>query len=134
MYLDKENLFSDEQAVTVSAASTNVIDLGAEGADVNSPNEKNAEVFAQVVEDFAALTSLKVTIQHATDAAFTTPVVAYESTAILAAALVAGYKFPLSGLPAGLNRYLRIYFTVAGDDATAGKITSGLILDRQTNE
>lgn len=132
MFLDKENLFSDEQAVTVSAASTNVIDLGAEGADVPTPNEKNAQVFAQVVEDFAANTSVKVSIQHATDAAFTTPITAYESGVVLTASLVAGYKFALSSLPEGLNRYVRLYYTGVGT-ATAGKITSGLILDRQTN-
>ena len=43
-----------------------------------------------------------------------------------------GYRFPLDKLPRGIDeRYIRLYFTVAGSSATAGKIRAGLIVDPQ---
>lgn len=125
MLLDKENLLCDKQAVTVDAATTNVIDLGQgligdEGFGTPKP------FFAQVVEPFNNLTSLEFKIQTATDEAFTTPIAIYSSGAIAQASLVAGYKFPVNFLPKGCKRYIRGYFDVTGATApTTGKVTAG---------
>ena len=40
MIIDKQNLFSDDQAITVTADSTNVIDLGADDSKIQAINEK----------------------------------------------------------------------------------------------
>ena len=133
MILDKQNLFSDDQAVTASAASTNVIDLGDNASEIQELIEKNAEIFCQVTVDFATLTSLKVTVQTDDDEAFGSPTTVLETAAIAAASLVAGYKFNVGRiLPLITEQYVRLYFTVAGSDATAGKIAAGLIVNTQT--
>ena len=130
MILDANTLFSNAQAITASAGSDNAVDAG---ADRDVGGGRPVEVFAQVVEDFATLTSLKVGLQTADDAAFAAPVTLQETAAIPAASLKAGYQFALSTLPKGCRRYLRLYYTVAGTAATAGAVTAGLVLDRQSN-
>ena len=67
MLLDTQNLFSDAQAITATAASDNVVRFGK--GDISF-----LPLLIQVVEDFATLTSLTVKVQTASDSAFTTPV------------------------------------------------------------
>lgn len=133
MIYDKQSMFSEHQAITATAASTNVIDLGADHADVVKPNEKAGEINIQVTKDFNNLTNLKAGLQSSTDEAFTSPVTHEESTALLAA-LVEGYKFAaITKLPEGVNRYVRLYYTVTGTAPTTGKMHAGFVPDRQTN-
>jgi hypothetical protein len=133
MILDKQNLFSEDQAITATANSTNIIDLGADNALVNTPNLKDAELYVQVTADFATLTSLTVTLTTDNDVAFGSETTLLTSAAIAAASLVAGYKFKFSKLPEGTERYLRLTYTVAGSDATTGTIMAGLVLGSQTS-
>lgn len=128
MYLDKQQMFSEDQAVTASAASTNVLDLGSADA-----GRSGLEVFARVSEAFNNLTSLGVKLQTATDAAFTTPVDLPAQETDLLAALTLNKEIIKTKLPHGCLRYVRLYFTVTGTAPTTGKITAGLILDRQAN-
>jgi hypothetical protein len=134
MLLDKQNLFSDDQAVTESVASTNVIDLGADDSKVQDLNERNAELLVQVTEeDFAEGTSVAVSIQEDDDEDFGDPTTLVSSDAIAVASLVQGYKFKLGRvLPLLSKRYLRAYYTVVGTPS-AGKITAGLLINTQTN-
>lgn len=134
MILDKENLFSEDQAITVTAVSTNVIDLGADHARVQLNNEKPADVFVQVTTAFASGTSVKATLQADDDEAFGSAVTVAETAAIATAALVAGYQFKLGRLPrlgTADKRYLRMNYTVVGT-FDAGKVVAGLVFDRQT--
>ena len=119
MLLDAQCLFSDAQAVTASAASTNVVRFG-KGEFTYVP------LLIQVVESFATLTSLTITVQTATDAAFTTAV-DLASTTIAAANLTVGKVVPINYIPSGNLGYIRIYYTVTGSNATAGKITAGVV-------
>jgi len=131
MILDKENLFSDDQAVTTTAASTNVIDTGA--AKDSGPGTP-MRVLAQVSEaDFAGGTSIAVALQTATDAAFSSPVTLFTTAAIALADLVAGYQFAIGMVPKGALRYLRLNYTVVGT-MSAGKITAGIVFDKQQND
>ena len=141
MIFDKQSMFSDAQAITASAASTNVIDLGASGtpyggaaALVRDLGKSDAELNIQVVKDFATLTSLKVAVQTSDDEAFSSPAIVLESEAIPLATLKAGYRFPITRVPEGTNkRYVRLYYTVAGTNATAGTVTAGITLGNQSN-
>jgi len=132
MIIDKQLLMSEDQAITATAVSTNVIDLGAAGVAEGHP----LRVLAQVTANFAALTSLKCDVQTATDAAFTSPVILQGDSLTLAnSQLVAGEKFTLGTLSGNkVLRYVRLNYTVTGDNATAGTITASLVLDDQTNE
>jgi hypothetical protein len=126
MILDATQLFSNEQAITASAASTNSIDF--DGTGVGEGETVN--LFARVTTTFATLTSLVINVQDsADDSTFATVL---STPAIAAASLVAGYKFNLNALPNKLRRYVRLSYTVAGSDATAGKITAGLAPNVQT--
>ena len=82
MILDKQNLFSEDQAITATAVSTNVIDMGTDNALVNSPNEKDVELFVQVTADFATLTSLTVSLYTDSDVAFGSATLLFSSAAV----------------------------------------------------
>lgn len=142
MILSAQQLFSDDQAVTATAVSTNVIDLGVRGtpydaaAALNGDVGKGAKVpiLVQVTEDFATLTSLTFTIEVSANSNLSSSTVLYSSGAVAAADLVAGYQLPVDVLPNGATaRYLGIRYTVGGSNATAGKITAGITMGNQTN-
>lgn len=128
MYLDKQQMFSEDQAVTASAVSTNVLDLGSADA-----GRSELGIYARVTEAFNNLTSLGIKAQTATDAAFTTPVDLPIQETDLLAALTLNKEVFKAEIPHGCLRYLRLYYTVTGTAPTTGKITAGLILDRQAN-
>ena len=125
MLLDLENIFSDNQAITADAASTNVIKMAGNIKEV--ANGTPIPLRIQVTEDFATLTSLNIQVQTATDAAFTTPSTLVETGAIAAATLKAGYVAPINFIPKGNLGYMRLYYDVTGNSATAGKITAGIV-------
>lgn len=129
MLLDKQNLLSSAQAITATAASSNIFDTGA-AADAG-PGEA-LKAFLLVVEAFNTLTSLDIALESATDAAFTTPVVHYTINKLLAA-LTLNAKIDMPPAPAGLNRYLRFKYTVNGSNPSTGKLTGGFMLDDQRN-
>lgn len=130
MYLDKQTLFSENQAITADAVSTNIYDTGS--AKDSGPGYP-VEVFVLVKAAFNNLTSLTFSLQTATDAAFTSPVNLQDVTVALAG-LTAGAKVSFSVLPEGCLRYLRLNYNVNGTNPSTGAITAGLILDRQTND
>jgi hypothetical protein len=135
MVLDKNTLFSDEQAITVTAASTDVLDLGALGIVpynqaqlLHRKGLKEIPLLIQVVENFATLTSLKIAVETDDNSAFSSAKEVLSQT-VLVADLVAGFISAIDKIPRGVNeRYMRIKYTVNGADATAGKITAGIVL------
>ena len=141
MILSANQLFSDDQAVTATAISTNVIDLGVPGtpfdaaAPLNQDVGKGASipVLIQVTEDFATLTSLTITVEVSAAAGLTSPVV-LATEVILAADLIAGKQTFMQVLPNGADlRFLGVRYTVGGADATAGTIVAGISMGNQTN-
>lgn len=141
MILSQQLLLSDDQAITATALSTNVIDLGLAGtpydaaAPLNNDKGKGAKVpiLIQVTEDFNTLTSLTVTIEVAATAAMTSSTVL--STEVIALAdLVAGKQTFTQVLPNGADqRYLAVRYTVTGTPPTLGQVTAGISMGNQTN-
>jgi hypothetical protein len=121
--LDRQNLFSNEQAITATAASTDVIDLGTGSRDVGAGEEST--VLVQVVTTFDALTSLTIALQTSSTENFASPVQLTAATVALAD-LTVGRKFSIGTVPRGTLRYLRLYYTVTGSSPTVGKITAGV--------
>lgn len=143
MIFSAQQLLSDDQAVTATAISENVIDLGTAAtpyggaAALNQDIGKGAPVpfLAQVTEDFATLTSLTISLETADNAALSSGAVKLAEQTIAAADLVAGKQVALQFLPNGVNKqYLGLRYTVAGSNATAGKITAGITMGNQTNQ
>jgi len=123
MLLDLENSFSNAQAITTSAASTNVLKAGGVINEIAFGNPIPLRI--QVVEDFTGCTSVEFKVQTATDSAFTTPVDLVSTGAVALAKLKAGYVAPILYMPKGNKGYLRIYYNVVGT-ATKGKVTAGI--------
>lgn len=137
MIQDALNLFSDEQAITATAVSTNAIDLGNPNyGDYASPGAATlgGHLYIRVDEDFATLTSLTIALQESSDDGDSD---AYADkithTAIPVAELTAGKMFYLGRIPIGIERYVRLNYTVTGSNATAGKVTAGIAMDVPAN-
>lgn len=128
MILDYENLFANDQAITATAVSENIIDRG---SDKDSGPGEPLELLVQVTEDFATLTSLQVEVQTDDNSAFSSARTVTLSEDIAAADLVAGKQFPIRALPHSLERYVRLRFVVTGTNATAGKVVAGIVFDKQ---
>jgi hypothetical protein len=136
MILDSTNLFSNQQAVTTTATSSNVIDLSA-ARDLGAGYDTN--FFIVVTQDATA--SGAATVQFALVAAdsadlATNPVVLMQSDAIGKAALTSGTQVLRTAVPVSRTagkRYLGVSYTVATGPLTAGKFTAGLCLDLQAN-
>lgn len=141
MILSAQQLFSDDQAVTATAISENVIDLGAAGTPFDAAAALNQDVgkgtpipiLIQVTTAFATLTSLTITVESSAAAGLTSPTV-LATEVVLVADLVAGKQTHMQVLPNGADqRYLGVRYTVTGSNATAGNITSGVSMGNQTN-
>jgi hypothetical protein len=120
--LDRLNLFSNDQAITASTASTDVVDLGSV-RDVGAG--ETSTVLVLVTEAFNNLTDLTVAMQTSTTENFASPVQLTAATLPLAS-LTAGTRFPITTVPRGVLRYVRLYYTVTGTAPTTGRITAGL--------
>lgn len=138
MILSAQQLFSDDQAITATAVSTNVIDLGVPGTPFGG-NQLNQDigkgtavpVLIQVTEDFNNATSVQVDIMVSAAAAMTSPKVLASET-ILLADLVAGKQTNVQVVPKGADmRYLGVKYTVTGTAPTTGKFTAGISMGNQ---
>ena len=133
MIIDRFNEFSDAQAVTASAASTNVVDLKAGGRIEGKPHYLHIKVNTSVTADGAG--TVTFALQTDDDEAFGSATTLWTSAAIGKATLVAGYeviRLAITGLP--LERYVRVYYTVGTGPLTAGKFDAFLSADGDTNE
>lgn len=130
MYIDKLLQVSSEQAVTASAASTDVIDFGQANPDIGMSDI--ASLVITVDESAAASGSATVTfsIQDSADNSSFADVAV--TTAIGKATLVAGYQHVIR-MPTKLRRYCRVYYTVATGPLTAGKFSAQIVTGIQQN-
>lgn len=141
MIFDKTLLFSDAQAITGDAASTNVVDFGATGTPYGGRplvadfgKGKKIPLFVFVTANFNTLTSLTVSLQVDTVENFASPKEVASKTYLLAE-LTAGKElsFPDCILEGADERYIRINYDVNGTNPTTGAITAGVVAARQTN-
>lgn len=126
MYFDKQNMFSDKQAVTATAAAADTVDLGP--GDIGPSGEASLYVGAS---GYTGAGTLVVELQtaDAVDAAgvLTSPVTV-ATYSVTNAALLAGGKIAASRLPHGMKRYAGLKYTVTGTLA-GGTLTAGIVLD-----
>ncbi len=145
MIFDATNLFSDAQAITATAGSTNTIDLGAIGTpyghagpllrDLGKGNPINILIQVGTTFDTAAEDgTLTIAIELDSTDTFT-PDKSIDLGTFTEAELVSGFKCPIRYIPDGVNyRYMRLKYTVGGaGNFTAGTLTAGIVADIQTN-
>jgi len=126
MIFDKENLFSEDQAITVTADSTSVVDLGL--AEMGEGEPINLEV--RVTTALTSGTSVQVSLVSSANSTFNGVSTLIESGVIVAATLIQGYRFTFGSLPDDALRYNKLVYTVVGTFA-AGNIFAGLNLSKQ---
>ncbi len=129
MLFDAKLLMSNAQAITASAASTDIIDRG-DSKDVGRAGD--IPLVIQVVEPFNTLTSLTIDLQTDDSSGFGAARSLYQIVVPLAD-LKLGYQTPVITLPQKTKRYLRVNYTVTGTAPTTGKITAGVVAGVQTN-
>lgn len=134
MIIDKETMFDEDLVLTITADSTNYIDLGADSSKVQQFLERPAVVLCQITKAMTAGgTSLAIAIEVDDDSAFGSATVLVESEVIAAATLVAGYQFKLA-IPAHISeRYMQLRYTIVGTFSGGGTISAGLVIDLQTS-
>lgn len=137
MYLDAQNEFSDAQAVTATAISTNVIDLGPENTlkDIGAGEPIWLVVLTQTTAtDASSDATLAVTLESDSTANLATSPTTHYTTGALAfsAFAPAGSVLAIVRLPVGLyERYLGVRYTVANGPLTAGNFDAFLTKDIQ---
>ena len=145
MIVDNTLVFSDSQAITATARSTNIVDLGAAGTPAGMTNAVRRDIgigneipiAVTITEAFNNLTSLTFQLEVDDDPAFGSPTVVAVGPAVTLAsgnlALGKLINFPAE-LPEGTNeRFLGLRYTVAGAAPTTGKVFAAIVAGRPTN-
>lgn len=123
MLLDDKNLVSRDQAITATAVSTDVLDLGAAGR----AGGNGLDQFVHVTEAFNNLTSLAIAVQSSNDPAFGSFTTHQTVSRTLAGGQLAlGQRIDLGELVEGTLRYVRFNYTVTGTTPSTGKVTGGI--------
>jgi hypothetical protein len=120
--MDAILIFSDEQAFVGagSAASTNVIDFGETNPNLGDGTPLIVNFI--INETFTTCDSVAITLQ---DGATSTPATdLITSAAVLTASLTKGAYLREIMIPSRHLRYMRLYYTIAGSNPGAGKITA----------
>lgn len=137
MILDKLLEFdATGTAITVTAASTNVVDLGV-ARDMGAGDDPSLVIFFTAITALlsAGATTLTVDVQGSTDNSSWTSMVS--TGAIGKASFTAGAKISLDvpRLIPGQSkpRYLRLNYTVATGPFTGGTIAAYMVLDDHLN-
>lgn len=134
MILDKLLMFSEAQAVTATAASTDVIDLSPmKGTKRDIGVGEPLEFWATVNTTATAGGAATLNVQLQTSADNSTWVTLYDSGTLALASLTAGKRILSTKVPAGVLKYLRVNYVVATGPLTAGAFTAGINLDVDAN-
>lgn len=127
MKVDAHNLFSDAQAVTAAAASTNLIDLGVSlrNMGVGTPIYIVSQVDVAFT-DSSSNSTLAVTLEQDTAAAFSSTtsiqtVGTFAALAAIGARLVAAISIDVI-----TEQFVRLYYTPANGNLSTGSVTSFL--------
>jgi hypothetical protein len=130
MFIDKNLQVSNEQAVTASAASTDVIDFGQTTPDIGMDDRSNMVITTDEAATASGSATVTFSVQDSADNSTFADVAV--TAAIAKATLVAGYQHVIP-MPTKLRRYCRVYYTVATGPLTAGKFSAQVVTGIQQN-
>jgi hypothetical protein len=129
MIIDKFLQVSDNQTVTASAASTDVIDFGQATPDIGIGDTYMVITVSESVTAAGAATVTFSVQDSANNSSFADVAV---TAAIPKTALSAGRQIVIP-MPTSLRRYCRVYYTVGTGPLTAGKFSAQLVAGFQQN-
>lgn len=133
MILDAELEFSSEQAVTASAASTNIVDLGV-ARDIGVGEETYIRIgVTETMDDSGDDSTLTVSLQTDDNSSFGSAST-IATLVTIPATTVAGteyfIKVPIA-ITQDYERYIRLYYTIANGNLSAGKFDANIVKDIQ---
>ena len=130
MFIDKALQVSNEQAVTVSAASTDSIDFGQANPNVGLDDRSNMVITVDESAAAAGAATVTFSVQDSADNATFADVAV--TAAIGKANLAAGQQVVIP-MPPKLRRYCRVYYTIGTGPLTAGKFSAQIVTGIQQN-
>lgn len=130
MIIDKYLQVSDAQAVTATAASTDVIDFGQANPNVGMDGISKMVITVDATAIATGAATVTFAVQDSADNSTYATVAA--TTAIGKATLVAGHQIVIP-MPTTLRRYCRVYYTVATGPLTAGAFSAQIVPGIQQN-
>ena len=130
MFIDKLLQVSNEQAVTVSAASTDAIDFGQANPDIGMDDRSNLVITVDEAAAASGAATVTFSVQDSADNSTFADVAV--TAAIPKATLVAGYQHVIP-LPTKMRRYCRVNYTVGTGPLTAGKFSAQIVTGFQQN-
>lgn len=130
MFIDKALQVSNEQAVTVSAASTDSIDFGQPNPNVGLDDRSNMVITVDESAAAAGAATVTFSVQDSADNATFADVAV--TAAIGKANLAAGQQVVIP-MPTKLRRYCRVYYTIGTGPLTAGKFSAQIVTGIQQN-
>jgi hypothetical protein len=127
MLIDKELQYSDAQAVTASARSTNVVDHGEARELGTGETMYHVVAVTTAMTDSSSNSTITATLETDSDEAFGSPTLAVISHDVFAALAAAGTQ-RMRQLPVGgvNERYSATYYTTANGDLTTGSFDAFL--------
>ena len=131
MYIDNQALFEDNQQHLTTEASANLLDL-AEARNLGvGENLYVVAVVKTAMTDAGSDSTMKLTLETDDNAAFSSAT-ERQTIGTFAALSAAGARLVARLAPEVINeRYLRVKYTVANGDLTAGKFTVAIVKDLQ---
>lgn len=130
MFIDKALQVSNEQAVTASAASTDVIDFGQANPNVGLDDRSNMVITVDESVTASGAATVTFSVQDSADNSSFADVSV--TPAIGKASLTAGQQIVIP-MPTKLRRYCQVYYTVATGPLTAGKFSAQIVTGIQQN-
>jgi hypothetical protein len=127
MILDAQNLFSDAQAITAAAASTNYIDFGA-ARNIGVGETLYVVVTVDVAfTDTSSDSTLTVALQGDSTTTFTPD--GTQQLFIIPAVAAIGAKYVAQIAPnfASNYRYMQLYYTPNNGNLTTGSVTAAIV-------
>lgn len=136
MITDAQLTLADNQAVTVTAASANQIDLTT-ARNLARSGARNMRFVALVTTTFTGATSMQATVRQSAAANMGSPDVIATGPVVVEANLTAGKKLldiPWPDVdPVAAKQYIDMNFVVVGTHG-AGAIWAGIVLDDEGGE
>lgn len=136
MLIDKQAQFSDQQAITASAASTNYIDLGLAGRNIGvGENLYLVLVVTTAFTDVGSDSTVTPSLQTDDNTSFSSAATlrTFDTLAALTPVNTTRlYRLEHTvGATGAWERYIQLYYTVAGGNLTTGAISAFLTHDIQ---
>lgn len=138
MLLDGYQMFSNGQVLTVTADSSNILDVQ-NARDLGIGEDTSLKIFVSTGTALlsAGATTLTVALQGSTDSSTWTTMVtspAIAKTDLTAAgSRIWSIDMPRPVAGQALPRYYKLVYTIATGPYTAGTVSAGIVLDDQAN-